>query len=83
MSLDRSLKTSGGLIKHRNVLSRAERIVKLTDQGKFDPEKDSPLHLPKVASQFPEIFRYTRVGPSVAPIQSVPPAKRPGKSCIK
>lgn len=27
--------------------------------------------LPKVASQFPEIFRYTRVGPSVPPIPAV------------
>jgi len=27
--------------------------------------------LPKVASQFPEIFRYTRVGPSVAPIPAI------------
>ena len=27
--------------------------------------------MPKVASQFPEIFRYTRVGPSVAPIPAI------------
>ena len=27
--------------------------------------------LPKLASQFPEIFRYTRVGPTVAPIPAI------------
>jgi len=60
MSLDRSLKTSGGLLKHRNVLSRAERIAKLTEQGKFDPEQDSPLHLPKVASRKAAVSKATK-----------------------
>lgn len=51
MSLHRSLKTkSGALEAHRNVLTRAERITKLTDMGTFDPERDSPIHLPKVRS---------------------------------
>ena len=48
MSLDRTLKVSGGLIKMRSVLTRAERIEKLMDDGKFDPETDSALGLPKV-----------------------------------
>lgn len=48
MTLDRSLKISGGLVRMRSVLSRAERIEKLTEEGKFDPEADSPLGLPKV-----------------------------------
>ena len=47
MSLDRTLKTHGGLRKLRSVLSRSERIARLTDEGKFDPETDSPLGLPK------------------------------------
>ena len=51
MSLDRSLKTSGGLTKHRNVLRRAERIQKLMESERFDPENDNPTHLPKVASR--------------------------------
>ncbi len=51
MSLDSSLKTGGGLAKHRNVLTRAERIARLTDQEKFDMEGDSPLGLPKVANR--------------------------------
>ena len=48
MSLDRSLRTASGLEHHRSVLSRAEKIQRLREQGKFDMEKDNPLRLPKV-----------------------------------
>ncbi len=48
MTLDRSLKIHGGLIRTRSVLTRAERIERLIDEGKFDPEEDSPFALPKV-----------------------------------
>ncbi len=47
MSLDRSLKTSGNLATNRSVLTRAERIAKLTADKKFDPKKDKALGLPK------------------------------------
>ncbi len=48
MTMDRTLKTHGRLTGSRAVLSRAERIAKLIDEGKFDPATDSPLGLPKV-----------------------------------
>jgi len=48
MSMDRTLKVHGGLLRTRSVLTRAERIKRLVDEEKFDPEKDSPLGLPKV-----------------------------------
>lgn len=48
MSIDRSLKIKGALKRHRNVLSRAERIEKLKDEEKWS-EEDSLLGLPKVA----------------------------------
>lgn len=51
MSLDRSLKTGSGLSRHRNVLSRAERIGRLTEKGKFDMTSSSPLNLPKVGNR--------------------------------
>lgn len=52
MSLHRSLKTKpSALNQHRNVLTRAERITKLADKGKFDPTKDSPLGLVKVGNR--------------------------------
>lgn len=48
MSLDRSLRSASSLARHRNVLSRAERLVKLGETGKWDDSK-SPLGLVKVA----------------------------------
>lgn len=47
MSLDRSLKSANALIRHRNVLTRAERLDKLTEEEKWNESK-SPLGLPKV-----------------------------------
>jgi small basic protein (TIGR04137 family) len=51
MSIDRSLKTAGGLTRHRNVLTRDERIAKLAEQGQFDTQKDDPIGLPKVGNR--------------------------------
>lgn len=52
MSLHRSLKTKpAALNQHRNVLTRAERIARLSAEGRFDPEKDSPIAIVKVASR--------------------------------
>jgi small basic protein (TIGR04137 family) len=48
MSLDRSLKIKGALSRHRNVLSRGERIKTLTLEERFTDE-DSVMGLPKVA----------------------------------
>ncbi len=48
MSIDRSLKIRGALSRHRNVLTRAERIEQLKDQEQWS-EGDSLLGLPKVA----------------------------------
>lgn len=51
MSIHRSLKTkSGSLNQHRNVLTRNERIAKLTLEERFDAERQSALGLVKVRS---------------------------------
>jgi small basic protein (TIGR04137 family) len=50
MSIDPSLKVKDALARHRNVLSRAERIEKLKDQEKW-AEGNSLLGLPKVANR--------------------------------
>jgi small basic protein (TIGR04137 family) len=47
MSQDRSLKIKGALSRHRNVLSRAERIEKLAEGGIWQ-EGDDVTGLPKV-----------------------------------
>src|SRR5947208_2612274 len=48
MSLDRSLKSASTLVRHRNVLTRAERLSKLKEVEKWREEKNSPLGLTKV-----------------------------------
>lgn len=50
MSLDRSLKAANSLVRHRNVLNRYERLMKLKEQEKWDENK-SVLGLPKVANR--------------------------------
>jgi small basic protein (TIGR04137 family) len=48
MSIDRSLKLKDALVRHRNVLTRAERIDVLKDEERWN-EGDSVVGLPKVA----------------------------------
>jgi small basic protein (TIGR04137 family) len=51
MGIHSSLKTkSGALNQHRNVLTRDERVAKLTASERFSSDKNSPLGLPKVLS---------------------------------
>ena len=50
MSLDRSLKGANALIRHRNVLTRDERLLKLKEAEKWNESK-SVFGLPKVANR--------------------------------
>lgn len=50
MSLDSSLKSKASLARHRNVLSRSERLAKLAEAERWD-EKKSVFGLPKVANR--------------------------------
>jgi small basic protein (TIGR04137 family) len=47
MSMDRSLRGASSLVRHRNVLTRAERLEALAEQEKWDASKPV-LGLPKV-----------------------------------
>ena len=49
MSIHSSLKTGAGMAKHRNVLTREERLQKLAEDGRWDNKK-SVLGIPKVRS---------------------------------
>ncbi|MBL4700470.1 MAG: small basic protein [Phycisphaeraceae bacterium] len=51
MSIDNSLKSGSGLTKHRNVLTRSERVAKLLSTGKFDIDSGNPTGLPKVGNR--------------------------------
>ncbi|AWM40814.1 hypothetical protein GobsT_06380 [Gemmata obscuriglobus] len=50
MSIDKSLKRKAGMSRQRCVLTRAERITKMLENGKFGAES-SPYGLPKTRVQ--------------------------------
>ena len=50
MSIDRSLKVSSALSRHRNVLSRTERIERMLDEGTWQ-EGEKVIGLPKVGNR--------------------------------
>jgi small basic protein (TIGR04137 family) len=56
MSIDRTLKIKSALRRHRNVLTRAERIEQLKGEEKWS-EDDSLLGLPKVAHRKSHVGR--------------------------
>jgi small basic protein (TIGR04137 family) len=62
MSIDRSLKIKGALARHRNVLTRAERIDQLKDEEKWS-EGDPLTGLPKVAHRKSHAGKKSQEGP--------------------
>jgi small basic protein (TIGR04137 family) len=50
MSIDRSLKVQSSLARHRNVLSRAERVARLKQQERWTEDMGA-IHLPKVGNR--------------------------------
>lgn len=50
MSIDKSLKRKGGMTRTRCVLTRAERIAKMQENGKW-ADGQSPFGLPKTRVQ--------------------------------
>lgn len=63
MSIDRSLKIKGALRRHRNVLTRAERIEQLKDEDRWS-EGNSLFGLPKVAHRKSHTGRKEKAAPS-------------------
>jgi small basic protein (TIGR04137 family) len=54
MSMDPSLKSASSLVRHRNVLTRAERMERMVEQEKW-PEGRSIYGLPKVGNRKMEV----------------------------
>jgi small basic protein (TIGR04137 family) len=75
MSLDRSLKAANSLIRHRNVLTRAERLVRLAEQEKWNDTK-SVYGLPKVGNRKAAIVKSEKAeaGDAAAPAAGAAPA---------
>ena len=63
MSVDRSLKVTNALERHRNVLTRAERIEALKDEERWT-EEQSVLGLPKVAHRKVAAGKKAKGGPA-------------------
>lgn len=63
MSIDPSLKIKGALTRHRNVLTRAERIEKLIEEERWS-EGDSLLGLQKVAHRKSHAGRKDKEAPT-------------------
>ncbi len=63
MSIDRSLKVKGALTRHRNVLTRAERIQVLKDEERWS-EGDSLLGLQKVGHRKSHAGRKAKDAPA-------------------
>lgn len=73
MSIDRTLKIKGALSRHRNVLTRAERIEKLKDEERW-PDGQSVLGLPKVAHRKSHAGRRAKEAPEKAASTEEAPA---------
>jgi small basic protein (TIGR04137 family) len=72
MSIDRSLKVQGALSRHRNVLTRSERVKQLKDEERW-AEGNSLLGLPKVAHRKGHAGRKAKAAPGKE-IQAETPA---------
>jgi small basic protein (TIGR04137 family) len=77
MSIDRSLKLKNALVRHRNVLTRAERIQALKDEERWT-EDQSVLGLPKVAHRKSTAGMKAKVEAAEAAVPSAPGAPAAG-----
>lgn len=90
MSLDKSLKRKGGMARQRSVLTRAERIAKMEENGKWK-DGTSPFGLPKTRVQ-KIVLKKKKVekaaegdaaAPGAAPAAAAPAAKAPAGGAKK
>ena len=90
MSLDRSLKSKASLSRHRNVLTRAERIKVLSEEDKWKEEKGI-FGLPKVphrkaaisAKVKKEVKEGDAAAPGAAPAAGAAAAAAPAAGAAK
>jgi len=76
MSLDKSLKSQGALARHRNVLSRAERIDALKEEERW-PEGRTVFGLPKVVHRkvVTKKHKAAKAAAEGVPAEGAPPAE--------
>jgi len=76
MSIDRSLKVKGALSRHRNVLTRAERLAQLKDEERWS-EGDSVLGLAKVAHRKSHAGKKSATAPAKEAVATEAAAETP------
>ena len=77
MSLDKSLKSKASLSRHRNVLTRAERIDALKEDDRWD-NGQSPVGLPKISHRKAKVGKKSKAakaGDEAATTEDEPAAK--------
>ena len=79
MSIDRSLRTKSSLERHRNVLTRAERVARLIEQEQWTEDR-SPLALPKIAHRKAKIGINPKTGQKISIKAKNVPVFRAGKA---
>ena len=74
MSMDRSLRSANSLVRHRNVLTRAERLDKLAEDGKWS-QSNTVFGLPKVEHRKQQLIKEApKEAPEAAAVPgAVPP----------
>lgn len=77
MSVDRSLKLKDALVRHRNVLTRAERIDVLKEEERW-ADGTSALHLPKVAHRKSAAGKKAKAEAAAAAAAAAPGTAAPG-----
>ena len=77
MSIDRSLKVKSALTRHRNVLTRGERIQKLKEQEKWS-EGGIVFGLPKVAHRKSHAGKKEKTAAAVATAEAAAGIAVPG-----
>lgn len=75
MSMDRSLRAANSLQRHRNVLTRGERLAQLAEEEKWDESK-SVFGLPKVAHRKQTLAK-TKDEPAAAEAGAATPGAAP------
>ena len=84
MSIDRSLKSKDSLVRHRNVLTRSERVAALEEEQRWS-EEDSVLALPKVVHRKAVVVKKDKAvteeaGPAVGEAKPTAEDKKTGQS---
>ena len=76
MSIDKSLKSASTLARHRNVLTRAERIRVLQETDRW-PEDAKALGLPKIANRKVSVGKKTKKKEEESSTEAVEEEKKP------